>query len=45
MGGIMKSPKGSEIMYSEKSEHFLPNMWLPSRFTQHNWKPVIYHSW
>ena len=27
-------PKGSEIMCSGKSEHFLPHMWHPSRLTQ-----------
>ena len=26
-------------MCSGKSEHFLPHMWHPSRFTPNNWKP------
>ena len=41
MGEIMNNPKGSEIRYSAKSEHFLSHMWYLSRFTQNNWKPVI----
>ena len=40
----MNSPKRSEIRCSGKSEHFLPHMWHPSRFTKNNWKPVIWMS-
>ena len=34
----MNSPRGVK---SGQSEHFLPHMWHPSRFTTNNWKTLI----
>ena len=42
MGEIMNS-QGSEMRCSGRSEHFLPHMRHPSRYTQDNCNPVKYH--
>ena len=48
MGGIMNSPNGVQSGIPE-SEHFLPDMWHPSRFMPKSYMTVseqtIQHMW
>ena len=37
--------QGSEVRCSGTSEHFLPYMWHPSRFSENNWTPIICHNY